>query len=78
MRTWTSSDPEIGLITDFAIVGGTTVVNTWICSALSCVFKALTNYEANDPAVSDNLANAAKALTLYFQAADAYFTQNNA
>ena len=58
-------------------VGGSTV-NTWTYSAMSYVYKALTKYEANDPAVSDALANACKALTLYYQAADAFFTQNNA
>ena len=54
------------------------VVNTWAYSAMSYVYKALTKYEANDPSVSDALANATKALTLYYQASEAYFTQNNA
>ncbi|MBR4727597.1 MAG: hypothetical protein IK080_06870 [Clostridia bacterium] len=58
-------------------VGGSTV-NTWTYSAMSYVYKALTKYEANDPSVSDELANAVQALCLYYQAADAYFTLNNA
>ena len=53
-------------------------VNAWTYSALSYVYKALTLFEANDPAVSDALANVTKALTLYYQAADAYFTQLHA
>ena len=52
-------------------------VNTWSYSAMSYVFKALTKYEANDPSISDALANVTKALTLYYQAADVYFTQHN-
>ena len=58
--------------------GDGSTVNVWRYSALSYVFRALMNYEANDPAVSDALANAVKALTLYYQAADAYFSRNPA
>ena len=50
----------------------------WKYSAMSYVRKALARYEANDPAISDELANAVKALTLYYQAADAYFSLINA
>ena len=58
--------------------GNGSAVNTWTYSAMSYAYKALTKYEANDPSVSDALANAVKALTFYYQAADAYFSQNNA
>ncbi|MBR4727025.1 MAG: hypothetical protein IK080_03960 [Clostridia bacterium] len=47
----------------------------WDYSAMSYVRKALMKYEANDPTISEELANAVKALTLYSQAADAYFSK---
>ena len=50
-------------------------VNTWIYSAMSYSHTVLTKYEANDPAVSAELAAAAKALVGYYQAAYAYFNQ---
>ncbi|MBR2730707.1 MAG: InlB B-repeat-containing protein [Clostridia bacterium] len=53
--------------------GDNNAVNTWSYSALSYVYKVLTKAEANDPTVSAELANVSKALTLYYQAADAYF-----
>lgn len=53
--------------------GNGNAVNAWTYSALSYVYKALTKAQANDPAVSAELANVSKALTLYSQAADAYF-----
>ena len=56
------------------VSGSSTVVNTWTCSALSYVFKVLTKSEANDPAVSTELINVSKALMLYYQAADVFFS----
>ncbi|MBQ6267320.1 MAG: leucine-rich repeat protein [Clostridia bacterium] len=58
--------------------GDGNAVNTWRYSAMSYVYKALTKYAANDPAVSDALVAAVKALTLYYQAADAFFPQHHA
>ena len=53
-------------------------VNTWQYSALSYVFRVLTKAEAGDPSVSNALADVSRALTLYSQAADAYFSQPDA
>ena len=47
--------------------------NFWTYSALSYVHKVLTKAEAFDAVDSAKLANVCKALTLYYQAADAYF-----
>ena len=58
-----------------SVSSGSTVVNTWTYSALSYVYKVLTKAEANDPAVSAALANVSKALTIYYHAADTYFSQ---
>ncbi|MBR4728254.1 MAG: InlB B-repeat-containing protein [Clostridia bacterium] len=55
--------------------GDGNIVNCWNFSAMSYSYNVLTKYEANDPAVSVNLANLAKALVDYYRAADAYFSQ---
>ncbi|MBQ6267623.1 MAG: InlB B-repeat-containing protein [Clostridia bacterium] len=69
---------ELGAARTVTVLDGDgNAVNTWIYSALSYAQKVLTKYEANDPSVSEDLANACKALTLYYQAADAYFAQQN-
>ena len=54
-----------------------TVVNTWTYSALSYVYQVLALYEAGDSSFTEELANTVKALALYYQAADAYFSEIN-
>ncbi|MBR4727692.1 MAG: InlB B-repeat-containing protein [Clostridia bacterium] len=53
------------------------IYNEWNYSAMSYVYKALTQYENGNARISDALAAAVKALTLYYQAADVYFAQQN-
>ncbi|MBR4726665.1 MAG: starch-binding protein, partial [Clostridia bacterium] len=48
-------------------------LDTWHYAALSYAQKALVKYEANDPSVSDALAETVKALAVYYDAASAYF-----
>ena len=52
-------------------------VNSWNYSPMSYVYAALKKYEANDPAVSDELADVTRALALYYRAADAYFSAHS-
>ncbi|MBR6360208.1 MAG: hypothetical protein IKS04_00300, partial [Clostridia bacterium] len=52
-------------------------LNSWNYSPMSYVYAALKKYEANDPAVSDELADVTRALALYYRAADAYFSAHS-
>ena len=54
------------------------IYNEWVYSPMSYVYKVLTLREANSSSVSMALENAVKALTLYYQAAEAYFALLNA
>ena len=70
---------ELGDETTVTVLNGEgTAVSTWRYSALSYAYLVLSSYENGGTSVSAQLADAVKALVLYYYAAQAYFAVHTA